>query len=213
LVVSDVRVYREGLLQLLSRYTDIDPLESPARGDAVASYARHLRADVVMVDMTSDDARSTVRAVAEKVGDVRVIALAASGSKEEILEWKKLGVAAHVSREASLEELHAAIRTVARGESGHPAPGQEIRRGVSSAAQQSDPKSGARLTRREAEVLDLIDRGFSNDEIAQRLRIAVATVKNHVHSVLLKLGVRRRGQAVYVLRGRDRTDDRGDARG
>jgi DNA-binding NarL/FixJ family response regulator len=63
-----------------------------------------------------------------------------------------------------------------------------------------------RLTSRESEIAELLDEGLSNKEIAQRLSISLSTVKNHVHSILDKLQVTRRGEAVALLRGRDSPD-------
>jgi len=113
-----------------------------------------------------------------------------------------VGIAGFVTSEASVAELVAAIESVARGESlCSPSVVAALLRRLGSLARswaEADPTQP--LTRREREILELIDEGLSNKQIAQRLRIELPTVKNHVHNILGKLGVRRRAEAAALVR-------------
>jgi DNA-binding NarL/FixJ family response regulator len=107
-----------------------------------------------------------------------------------------------VSREGSLEDLISALDSVSRGELlCPPRIAAGLRRRVAALAAARAPVGPrGHLTRREAEVAGLIDAGLSNKQIAQRLCIEVPTVKNHVHNILEKLQVHRRGEAAAMLR-------------
>jgi DNA-binding NarL/FixJ family response regulator len=120
-----------------------------------------------------------------------------------MIEIAEAGGAGCVTREQSLDELVATLRAVSRGEA------RFSPRVVAAfldhiavlASEHTTPPPLLALTAREREVLALIGRGFSNKEISAHLTIEVATVKNHVHSILEKLHVRRRTEAVARLRG------------
>ncbi len=107
-----------------------------------------------------------------------------------------------MTREASLEELVEVVESVARGESLlAPRIGALLLRRVAEAAgHKRAPTAAGRLTPRELQVVGLIDEGLSNKQIAARLSIELATVKNHVHSILEKLEVERRAEAAARVR-------------
>jgi DNA-binding NarL/FixJ family response regulator len=106
-----------------------------------------------------------------------------------------------VSREATLAELLDGVEAAARGEAlvSEPVAAALIRR-VASVAGERTVANGTLLTRREREIVRLIGDGLSNKEIATSLQIELATVKNHVHNILEKLHVARRGEAAARLR-------------
>src|SRR5262249_34883111 len=113
------------------------------------------------------------------------------------------GVTGYVTREASLDELVAVIQSVARGEMlCSPRIAGALVRRVASLAAASPVRPRVALTGRELEIVALIDGGLSNKTTPGRLLIAVATVKNHVHSILEKLQVRARGEAAAEVRAR-----------
>ena len=165
-----------------------------------ASHAiRTLAPDVVLLDLTIDDALDAVRAVAGS--ETRLIALGVREVERDVVEAAEAGVAGYVGRNASLRELVEAVECTARGESPCPPTIAALLLGrIAASARGPSPDLAARLTPREAEIVELIDEGLSNKQIAGRLSIEPATVKNHVHSILEKLDVTRRGEAAAALR-------------
>jgi DNA-binding NarL/FixJ family response regulator len=145
-------------------------------------------------------------ALARRLGDAApgaaLIALAIEDAPGSVASCAEAGVAGYVPRAASLAELRETVLHVARGESPcSPRAAAGLFRRVAALAAERDGRGPpAGLTRREVQVLDLLESGLSNREIAVRLSIAVPTVKNHVHHILGKLDVRRRGEAVALAR-------------
>jgi two-component system, NarL family, nitrate/nitrite response regulator NarL len=157
------------------------------------------------------DSISTVRTLAAQVPQVRVVALGVPETDGHVLACIEAGVAGYVPRDGSLETLVATLMGVDRGEvlCSPRIIGSLFRRVAELAAQPQPPLE--RLTVRELEILELIDQGLTNKEIARRLCIELSTVKNHVHNILEKLQVRRRADAAAWMvngwRGRRRPED------
>jgi DNA-binding NarL/FixJ family response regulator len=124
--------------------------------------------------------------------------------EDQVVACAEAGIAGYVDRDASLRDLVATVRSVARGEllCSPRIAARLMRRVAELADQPRPPQTPAHLTRREREVVALIDEGLSNKEIAQRLNIELPTVKHHVHNVIEKLGVRSRLQAAAHVRRR-----------
>jgi DNA-binding NarL/FixJ family response regulator len=137
------------------------------------------------------------------VPDACVIALSVEETDEELIACAEAGVAGFVRRDAAFDELTTTISSVVRGEL--PCSPQTaailLRRIAQLAAERRRVTVTARLTPREREIVRLIDDGLSNKEIAGRLHIELATVKNHVHNILEKLQVHGRLEAAAHLRG------------
>ncbi len=132
------------------------------------------------------------------------MALAVSEVESDVLAWAEAGVVGYVPREASLEDLVSTIEAVVRGElrCSPRIAATLFRRVTKLSANRRHTPQGIHLTPRELEILDLIDHGLSNKQIAGKLGIEVATVKNHVHNILEKLQVNRRGEAAARMRSR-----------
>ena len=132
-----------------------------------------------------------------------MVALGVADADDHVLGCAEAGVAGYVPRDASLDDLVAVIESAFRGEAicSPRIAGSLLRRIATLAAGQNGTMPLAHLTGREREIVRLIDRGLSNKEIARDLGIEVATVKNHVHNILEKLQVRRRGEAAARMRG------------
>jgi two-component system, NarL family, nitrate/nitrite response regulator NarL len=156
-----------------------------------------LPVDVVVLDLGSENHRA-IRALTE-AASVRVLVLGMPAAEAEIVACARAGASGFFGHDGSLEELAGAIGTVARGEV---SCSPEITALLLGKVSVDAASSGARvhLTQREAEILALVDEGLSNKQIAQRLQIEVATVKNHVHNVLSKLNVHGRFEAAARLR-------------
>ena len=208
-IASDNRLYREAIANLLVREDISIVAISPNTARAVESSIAH-KPDVVLLDMTMENACKVVSELADQSPPTKVIALAMNEDADSILDCAKRGVAGYLTRNASYDHLISAINGVADGELFCPKKiAQMLFEKVSSlhfhgsgkAADFDDPssKSNIPLTHREQQIASLIKRGKSNKEIARELQIGLSTVKNHVHNILTKMGVRNRVQAVSRL--------------
>jgi two-component system, NarL family, nitrate/nitrite response regulator NarL len=203
-IVCELQLYGEGLAHALDRYPGIRVLGCATTDIAADIQAvREIRPDVVLVDMTVTGGVSAVRAIRGAVTGTSVIALAVPETAEDIVEYAEVGISGYVTRNASLDDLVQAIQTVAEGEIVCPGPlaATLVRRVEELAVERSTPNGhDPKLTHRELELLQLIEQGLSNLEIAERLVIALPTVKNHLHTIFAKLDVRRRSEAAALVR-------------
>jgi two-component system, NarL family, nitrate/nitrite response regulator NarL len=198
-IVSDVRLYREGLADLLGRISRIAVVGATGSADDGIAQVRDLQPDVVLLD-TGTGGVAAARYLLGPAPNMRVVALAAPESEEDVIALAEAGVLGYVTREQSLEDLVVTIESVARDEMVC-SPWMAtvlVKRVQALAADRPPPPHG--LTAREAEILELVAQGLSNKEIAARLYIELTTVKNHVHNILGKLGVSRREEAVARVR-------------
>ena len=205
LIASDVRVYREGL-ELLLRDADGIVLVGMAENaqDAVQNVCG-LQPDVVLLDMSMQDAFSVARRVVRTVKDAKIVALAVPEAESDVLTCAEIGIAGYVKRDGSLHDVLAAIDAAARGEvSCSPRIAGILFRRVA-ALSTNGRVAGAHglFTARETQIVRLLQEGQSNKMISRNLGIELATVKNHVHSILAKLGVHRRAEAVSLLQRRE----------
>jgi two-component system nitrate/nitrite response regulator NarL len=202
-IVVAVRLYREGLRDSL-RKSEFDVV---AVGSSAADALRAAsEADVILLDVGLPGAIEVLRGLDAAAGNARprVLALAIAEEDEEAIErWADAGAAGFVTCEDSLDDLASAIECAARGEVRcSPRLAATLLRHVRALAvtRSAAASASSELTFREREVLGLIDRGLTNKQIASRLSIEVSTVKNHVHNILEKLHVERRGQAAARAR-------------
>lgn len=202
LMVAHIRLYREGLADMLREEPRIEVVGTASGADEAVAALREQEPDVVLLDMAIPDNVWLVRALVAAVPGTKVVALAVPEVEREVLACAEAGVAGYVTREGSIEDVVAAVESVARGEMlCSPRMAATLLQRVATLALERSPQSiEARLTRREIEILDLIDQGLSNKEIARRLTIELSTVKNHVHNVLEKLNVSRRAEAAARVR-------------
>lgn len=199
LVASHIRLFREGLARIL-RAGDLQVVALGA-GDTVMDEVRRAIPDVAVLDITTPAMFDTMRELAACCPEVRLIALGVSESEDDLVECARAGASGYVSRDSGPEELVASIESVARGELlCSPRVAARLFRRLATRASTASPDLVVPLTPREREVLALVARGLSNKEIAAQLHIGLTTVKNHVHVVLEKMQVRRRGEAAARLR-------------
>ena len=197
-LVGDVRLNREALADLIERDGRLD-----VRAHADASDVGLLQrtsVDVIVVDTSGIDARERVRRIVAN-SDTPIVVLGAPDDDEHVIALAELGVIGFVERDGALDELVAMVEGAARGEAGFPARiATLLLRRVSTLGAPRAAVDATGLTMRERQVVELIGQGLSNKEIGGELCIEVATVKNHVHNILEKLGVDRRFDAVVRLR-------------
>jgi len=202
-VVTGIRLYRDGLVRHLQDQPQFEVVGAAADTSDGVRWVEATRPDIVLMDLTLPDCHDGVRTIAQVSPRTRVVALALP-EEQEVVACAEAGVAGFVPREASLAELVAAVQGAARDEAVVPprAAAALLRRIALLAAASTGLAGGPELTRREAEIAMLIDDGKSNKEIAVGLGIEVATVKNHVHHILEKLKLHRRGEVPRMVRGR-----------
>jgi two-component system nitrate/nitrite response regulator NarL len=207
LIVTPIKLYRDGIAHFLSSSQEVCVLGTADESTDTVRLARELMPDVVLLDMAMDDGRAMARAMRAAVPQATIVALAVPESEGYVVSCAEAGISAYVPRDGSLDELLGTILRAAEGEAviSPVIAGGLLRRIAALSSQREAPpvpeeRPAARLTAREAEVIALIDDGLSNQQIARRLCIEVPTVKNHVHSILDKLGASSRTEAAARAR-------------
>ena len=202
LLVTDVRLYREGLTHMLARDARIAIIGAASSTDEAIEHARASKPDAILLDMAMHDSLDAACKLIERAPDTRIVVFAVPENRELIIKCAETGVSGLVTRDSSLNEIVESVEAVMRGEL-HCSPqvaGWLLHRINAMAKNPAKTQSIANLTKREMRILDLIDDGLSNKQIAYALTIEIATVKNHVHNILEKLHVRSRGEASAVMR-------------
>jgi two-component system, NarL family, nitrate/nitrite response regulator NarL len=205
LVVAGVRFYREGIARALDADGRFLVAAAVADVEAAVPAIRKLDPHAVLLDLPDADGAPLVRAILRRAPEARIVALGVAELEDEMMALAEAGVAGYVTRESSIADLIRTVESVAAGEAiCSPRITATLMRRVADLARDRDRKAPDRkLTLREQQILALIDEGLSNKEIATRLRIEYATVKNHVHNILDKLHVHRRAEAAAAVRGRN----------
>jgi two-component system, NarL family, nitrate/nitrite response regulator NarL len=199
-VASDVRVYREGVSRLIATEDSLELAGAATTAESASRLSDGTHADVVLVDATHRVNPMLAREISSVVGEGRIVALVAPDQEDDLLAWAGAGVSGFLSWEASPSQFVEILRRAARGETPcSPDVGEALLRRVRERPGRAPQFKGS-LTEREAEIADLVAEGLSNKAIASQLSIELATVKNHVHSVLEKLRVHSRGEAAAMLR-------------
>lgn len=204
LVVSDIRLLREAFAALLEHEQGI-AIVGTAGPPQAPVLAAELRPDVVLLDATRGGNLSSARELAEQHPTAKIVAFGVAETDADILSLASAGVAGYVSEDAATEDMLRVVKSAMRDELlCSPRAAATLCHHVA-VLSRGGPLAGLNdahcaLSKRELQIADLIDRGLSNKDIARQLGIQVATVKNHVHNILDKLKVRRRGEAAACLR-------------
>jgi DNA-binding NarL/FixJ family response regulator len=207
LLADDQRLVRESLGTLLSLLPGVELLATASDGHEALALAAEHRPDVLLMDlrMPRMDGIEATRLLREREPSVKVIALTTFDDDESVLGALRAGARGYLTKDASSEDIRAAIATVAAGDAAlDPAVQHHVVAAL--AARRADEPCAAPalpddLTPREAEVLALIAQGLSNPQIAERLVVSPTTVKSHINHLFAKAGLRDRAQAVnYAYR-------------
>jgi DNA-binding NarL/FixJ family response regulator len=204
LLADDQTLVRAGFRSILAGEDDVQVVAEAKDGAEAVALASAERPDIVLMDIRMpvlDGLEATRRIVTDpRLSDVRVVILTTFDVDEHIYEAIKGGASGFLLKDTEPAELIHAVRVVARGDA-LLAPAITRRLIAEFAARISAPPPALELnalTGREREVLELVARGLSNEDIAGRLVISHATAKTHVSRVLAKLGVRDRAQLVVL---------------
>jgi DNA-binding NarL/FixJ family response regulator len=201
MVVDDHPMWREGVARDLTE-AGFEVVATAANGTEALNRAPAARPAVVLLDLQipSPNGVEVTASLVRSDPEVRVLILSASGEQADVLEAVKAGATGYLVKSASRDELLAAVRRVAAGDTVF-TPGLaglvlgEYRRLSDAPASTSDPDA-PRLTERETEVLRLVAKGLSYKQIADRLYLSHRTVQNHVQNTLRKLQLHNRVQLV-----------------
>ncbi|HEY3725832.1 MAG TPA: response regulator transcription factor [Solirubrobacteraceae bacterium] len=214
LLADDQRLVRESLATLLGLLGGIELVGTASSGEEAIALVDSHEPDVVLMDlrMPRVDGIEATRRLRDRHPDVRVIALTTYADDESVLGALRAGARGYLTKDASGQDIRAAIVSVAGGDAAlDPAVQHHV---VAALADQragevqgdarvgaSDPELPDGLTPREAEVLMLIAAGLTNAEIAQRLVVSPTTIKSHINHLFAKAGIRDRAQAInYAYR-------------
>jgi two-component system, NarL family, nitrate/nitrite response regulator NarL len=200
-LVAETRFYRDGLADALDRRPALRVVGTAAAAGDALGRIRLLEPDVVLLDTAVAGMFELVRNLGDAAAPIPVIALALPERASEVLACAEAGVSGYVTQDASLDDLAGTIRGVLRGELRCPPRiAATLFKRVAALAAPGRPALATVLTAREREVLAVLDEGLSNKQIAARLCIEIATVKNHVHHILEKLQVASRSEATAYAR-------------
>jgi NarL family two-component system response regulator LiaR len=204
LIVDDHAVVRSGLAAFLLAFDDLELVGEAASGPEALRMVEDRRPDVVLMDlvMPEMDGASATRLIRQRYPEVQVVALTSFPEEDLVQTALQAGAISYLLKNVSADELAGAIRAAYRGRSTlAPEAAQALIHATT-----RPPEIGYDLTPREHEVLRLMVEGLSNPEIADRLVVSRSTVKFHVSSILSKLEVGSRTEAVALALQKDLVD-------
>ena len=207
LVVSNIRLMSDLVGCILGEESDIESVEYTQTPDEALFKLETRSYNVVLIStaLPNQGALVLTRMITTAYPDCKVLILGLAEAKETVLHYIQAGAAGYVFHEEPLANLLENIRAVHKNKALiSPEVAAAVMARITQLARlrampEMDPKPLATLTRREQDVLRLIEQGLNNQEIAEALTIEIGTVKNHVHSILKKLNVSSREDAAAYL--------------
>ncbi|NLU76711.1 response regulator transcription factor [Streptomyces sp. HNM0575] len=207
LVVDDHELFRRGLEIVLAQEEDIQVVGEAGDGAEAVEKAADLLPDIVLMDvrMPKRGGIEACTSIKEVAPSAKIIMLTISDEEADLYDAIKAGATGYLLKEISTDEVSAAIRAVADGQSQiSPSMAAKLLTEFKSMIQRTDESKlvpAPKLTDRELEVLKLVATGMNNRDIAKELFISENTVKNHVRNILEKLQLHSRMEAVvYAMR-------------
>jgi DNA-binding NarL/FixJ family response regulator len=193
LLADDHAMFRQGIKEMLSTDGEIEVVGEAENGREAAALAEKLAPDVVLLDveMPVMGAKEAMERMLENSPPPRVVIVTMYDDPRLVRELIGLGAVAYLVKSATMEELHTAVHTAANSPVG---PDKNVVI-VTPPKAFRNPAEADGLSERELEVLLMVARGMSNQQIAQRLFLSLSTVKTHVHRIISKLEVSDRTQA------------------
>ncbi len=202
LIVDDHSIVRKGLRALLASQPDMEVVGEAADGQEAVNKAESNRPEVILMDLMMP-VKNGIEAISEikkKNPEIRILVLSSFGEDDKVFPAIKAGASGYLLKDTLPQELLQAIIDVNEGRpSLHPEIAMKLMTEIS---QHSDlPPTEEPLTEREVEVLKLVAKGLSNQEIADKLVISERTICAHISNIMNKLHLANRTQAaLYALR-------------
>jgi len=198
LVIEDNRLLRDGIAAIVNGQPDLKVVAVAENIEVALRRVRETMPRVVLMDagLGDRDSRACLESLKQAAPEARVIVMDLLPVNEEVVEFVRAGASGFIVKDATIDEVLTAVRSVAAGKEVLPPVlagslfSHIARRAVD--RQSPDVIRAVRMTPREREVIDLIAEGLSNKEIAGRLNLTTHTVKSHVHNILEKLALHSR---------------------
>ncbi len=196
-IVDDHDMLREGITSFLRAYPELQLVGEAASGAEAIRQCQELVPDVVLMDLLMPEMGGVdaIRLIHDQQPNIRIIALSSFGEEELVRAALQAGATSYLLKNVSADHLAEAIRVTY---SGLPTISPEVTTKLFSETPSSYSEILEPLTSRELEVLDLMARGLTNDEISLQLQLSKNTIKNHVSNILSKLGVGNRTEAASM---------------
>jgi len=216
LIVDDHTMVRRGMKVLLDEYEDIEVVGEASNGLKAIELVDQLKPDVVLIDLAMPvmDGIEAIKRIIANHPNQRIIVLTSFAGDDKLFESIRAGAMGYLVKDAQPDELVQSIRNVCTGEPTlNPAIAWRLLRGMTGAETAKRPAE--ELSERELEVLRLLTKGKTDQEIAQQLVLTDVTIRTHISRILSKLGLKNRVQAaLYGIRSGlvslEETNDNGD---
>jgi DNA-binding NarL/FixJ family response regulator len=205
-LLADNRLVRESVYRLLCKKTDISVVGHRSYSEDVIKQVVSAQCDVLLVDETArmNSGVDLVDKMMQALRSLKIIFLGIQDNERDFLRAVSSGVVGYLSREASTNDIVAAVRAVTRGEAVCPPHLTLLLLRYVNRLMKSAPiyrlKAEHGLTRRQQQLLSLVEKGWTNKEIACSLNLSEQTVKNHIHRILRRVQAEDRYQAVEAVR-------------
>ena len=205
-LLADNRLVRESVYRLLCKKTDISVVGHRSYSEDVIEQVVSAQCDVLLLDETArmNSGVDLVDKVMQAARSLKIIFLGIQDNEHDFLRAVSSGVVGYLSREASANDIVAAVRAVTRGEAVCPPHLTLLLLRYVNRLIKSAPiyrlKAQHGLTRRQQQLLSLVEKGWTNKEIACSLNLSEQTVKNHIHRILRRVHAEDRYQAVEAVR-------------
>jgi NarL family two-component system response regulator LiaR len=200
-IVDDHAMVRKGIIALLSEYDDIQVVGEAPNGLKAIELVEETEPDVVLIDvlMPVMDGIETIKRIIAKRPDERIIVLTSYSGDDKLFPAIKAGAMGYLLKDVQPEELVQSIRNVYQGEpSLSPSIARRIMNGIADTEPAKQNPNG--LSGREIEILCLLTKGKTDQEIAEQLVLSNVTIRTHISRIISKLGVKNRVQAaLYAI--------------
>ena len=206
LIADDHVFYREGVRALLSNVAEVDVVGEANNGEEAIAQSKELQPNVILMDlkMPGMNGIDATRRIHETHPNIGVLVITMFDDDDSVFAAMRAGARGYLLKDADKDEVVRAIVAVERGEAiFSPAIAKRMMQyfaAPSALSKKNQPSEFAELTDRELEILDLIAQGHNNLVISNKLSLSIKTVQNYVSSILTKLQVADRAQAIVRAR-------------
>lgn len=199
MLADDHKVFIQGLKSLLGMEEDINVVGEASNGKEAADFAKQLRPDIIIMDINMPvlNGLEATKRIKKEFPKIKIVILTSQGDDKSVFSLIEAGADGYLLKDVAAENLVSAIRDVYAGKSIlHPDVTQKLLTRFVSKGEPEKVKPSDLLTDREIEVLKALAKGYSNQQIAEKLYISQRTVQNHLHNIYNKLGINGRTEAV-----------------